>query len=376
MNLGLHIAAIGGDPGGAEAVAPVLAALQAPGVTLHAFAYRQAVEIWRARVAGVQAVSEAATVEDCEGMLRECGAEVLLLSTSSNGIDLEKKFTQAARTLAVPSVAVLDLWTNYRSRFADADGELAFLPDRIAIMDERAREEMRGVGIPAERLVLTGQPAFDELAAWKRQADPTSRAAIRNAFGVIADELFVVFGSQPLSATYGDDTGRPGHPGFTEDSVAALMVGALDAIALETGRRIVLLVRPHPREMADAHSRLISDAIRISVSTAHHRRELMLAADLVVGMNSAFLLEATVLGCRTLSLQPGLRLHESLPTNLCGATPVVSDPAQLQPALRCALFANEAAACTPAFPQESRAAEKVAALVRSLANTSPAHHGN
>ena len=100
------------------------------------------------------------------------------------------------------------------------------------------------------------------------------------------------------------------------------------------------------------------------------------SADLVVGMNSAFLLEAAVLGCRTLSLQPGLRLHESLPTNLCGATPVVSDPAQAQPALRRALFANEAAAGTSVFPQESRAAEKVAALVRSLANTSPAHHGN
>ncbi len=376
MMPGLQVAAIGGDPGGAEAVAPVLAALQSPGVTLHAFAYRQAVEIWRARGAGVQAVSEAATVEDCEGMLRECGADVLLMSTSSNGIDLEKKFTQAARVLAVPSVAVLDLWTNYRSRFANGKGELAFLPDRIAIMDERARSEMIKVGIPAESLVVTGQPAFDELAAWKRQADPNSRAAIRNAFGVNSDELLVVFGSQPLVATHGDDTSRPGHPGFTEDGVAALLGGALDAIALETGRRVVLLVRPHPRETEDAHSGLKSDAIRIGVSTAHHRREVMLAADLVVGMNSAFLLEATVLGCRTLSLQPGLRSSESLPTNLCGATAVVSDPAQVLPALHRALFANEAAAGTPTFPQESRAAEKVAALVRSLANTSPAHHGN
>ena len=103
----------------------------------------------------------------------------------------------------------------------------------------------------------------------------------------------------------------------------------------------------------------------------------MLTANLVVGMNSAFLLEAAVLGCRTLSLQPGLRSHESLPTNLCGATPVVSEAAQLQPELRRALFsAGPTASAAPAFPQDSRAAEKVAALVRSLANPCPTHHGN
>ena len=266
MKPGLHIAVIGGDPGGAEAIAPVLSALPAPDVTLHAFAYRQAMEIWRARGVAVQTVDETATVEDCANLLRGCGAAVLLLSTSSNGIDLEKKFTQAARALAVPSVAVLDLWTNYRSRFADAAGELAFLPDRVAIMDERARSEMTGLGFPADRLVVTGQPAFDELAAWKREADPAFRSAIRKSFGVEEGELFVVFGSQPLADTYGDDTSLPGHPGYTEDTVGALLVGALEAIARESGGRIFLLIRPHPRETAHAHSSVRSDAIR----TAFH----------------------------------------------------------------------------------------------------------
>ncbi len=370
MTPGIHVAVIGGDPGGAEAVAPVLGALQSPDVTLHAFGYRQASAIWQSRGVDVRSVEEAATVGDCAALLRGCGADVLLLSTSSNGIDLEKKFVQAARELGVPSVAVLDLWTNYRCRFADASGAMAFLPDRVAIMDERAREEMAALDFPLERLVVTGQPAFDELAAWKRQAGIGFRAAIRESFGVQAGERFVVFGSQPLAAIYGDDTSRPGHPGYTEAVVVERLAAALEVVARESSVGIFLLIRPHPRESAQAHAAVKSDAIRIAVSSDHHRRELMLSADLVVGMTSAFLLEAVVLGCRTLSLQPGLRTRECLPTNLFGATPVVSDDAEIVPALRRALSATgPAASGAPAIPQDSRAAEKVAALVRSLACT-------
>jgi hypothetical protein len=68
-------------------------------------------------------------------------------------LDLEKQFIAQARDRRVPSVTVLDFWMNYAPRFADADGELSCMPDRIAVMDEQARSEMRAAGFESARIV-------------------------------------------------------------------------------------------------------------------------------------------------------------------------------------------------------------------------------
>jgi len=331
MNDGPHIVAVSGDPGGAEALAPVLLALQATDTKLRLFAYHQAQAMWRARGLDFASLPTETTEADAVSLLQSSEADLLLVSTSMNGVNLERKFTAAARTLGLPSLGVLDLWTNYRARFLDDRGEMALVPDRLAIMDERARQEMMAEGFEPERLVVAGQPAFEEVVRWRTEAPEDLHRKIRLSLKVDESEWLVVFGSQPLSRLAEQDGAAS--LGYTEQTVLPMLIEALEKIATRSGRAITLLIRPHPRESEADYAPFRSPAISILVSMAGHRREIALAADVVVGMNSAFLIEACYLGCATLSLQPGLRLPDSLPTNLAGWSRAVYRAEHVEPAL-------------------------------------------
>ena len=67
-----------------------------------------------------------------------------------------------------------------------------------------------------------------------------------------------------------------------------------------------------------------------------------MAADLVVGMHSMALVEACLLGRPVLSVQPGLRFADPLPTNRLGASRAVYRHEDLLPALD-ELLSNSAA---------------------------------
>src|SRR5439155_24583382 len=104
-------------------------------------------------------------------------------------------------------------------RFADAKGELRYVPDCIAIMDELARQEMITDGLKDARLVVTGQPAFDELAALPRSTTAPQRRAIRQMLGVADDERMVLFASEPIAKILGTEPSQPPYPGCTAHTV-------------------------------------------------------------------------------------------------------------------------------------------------------------
>ena len=84
---------------------------------------------------------------------------VFTSATSLPQLDMtEKHLWRWARQQRIPSVAVLDQWQNYAARFSGLGPEehLAYLPDWIAAMDERAKHGLVAEGLPAERVVVTG----------------------------------------------------------------------------------------------------------------------------------------------------------------------------------------------------------------------------
>jgi hypothetical protein len=369
--------AVAGDAGGANAVAPVVTALQTTeGYRVRGLAYRQARTVWARRGIVFEELSEATTTEDAAQLLREARTALLLTGTSVNGVDLEKRFLAAARLQAVPSLAVLDFWSNYALRFADQDGSLVLLPDRIAIMDEQAREEMSAEGFPANLLAITGQPAFDGLVTCRQQATPARRAAVRAALGVAPDEQMVLFASQPLAAFYGMDTRSSAYPGYTERTVLDTLVPALERITRRRGRRVVLVIRPHPREDAADLQRWRGQVLRIVLSEAGDGREVALASDLVTGMSSMLLVEACLMGCIVVSLQPGLRSADPLPTNRQGLSRALYQESEVEPVLEGLLFDQQARADAVGRLRSDLfipdAAERVVRLIGSMLATKKA----
>ena len=292
----------------------------------------------------------------------------MLLGISVNGVDLEKRFVAAASRLGVPTLAVLDFWSVYRERFADATGRLAYLPDRVAVMDRPARDGVVAAGVPAERVTVTGQPAFDELFAYRAGVTESRRAACRDRWGCGAGERVVVFFSQPLANL--TPPGHPRYPGYTEHEAVGLVADACDRAETEAGTPVVLVLRPHPRESADELVRSASRAGRVVLDEEGDRRAAALAADLVCGMTTVVLVEACLLGCVTLSVQPGLCLPDALTTNLTGATRSVYKTAGVAPFVRDLLFdpATRAAAVTATgrFRHEPGAADRVVQVFDEL----------
>ena len=362
----IQIVAVSGDPGGAEALAPVLADLEANNAVAKVYAYRQAQSVWAARGLSYTALSEQTDEVACANILRQDQPDLLLTSTSVNGVDLERKFTAAAKVSGIPSLAVLDMWSNYRSRFSNESGDLAFLADRVAVMDERAKTEMVAEGIAEERLVITGQPAFEDIASWKKAAPSDLRQTVRAALEISETDLLVVFGSQPISSLLGSDPSAPDHIGYTERTVILLLIEALENIGNALHRQIALLIRPHPREVTDSFTWMPATKIQILVSSRFHRREIALAADVVTGMNSAFLIESSCLGCPTVSLQPGLRQHDTLPSGGFGVIHAIYDSIEIQPVLQQFLL-NKPSAQPRSEPSQAQSAkDNILTLIRGM----------
>ncbi len=365
-----RIVAIAGDPGGAAAVAPVLELLSQEGRSLHALAYRQAVANWRGRGLEVEELAHSTNLEQAQRYLGDFRADILLTATSDNGVNLEKPFIAAARRLGIPSLAVMDHWMNYRLRFANEKGELAYLPDRVAIMDEQAREEMLADGLDAGRLAVTGQPAFDELASLRRSITPQQRQAVRQLLGVARDERMVLFASEPISTICGTEPSQPLYPGYTERTVLRDLAAALGRIAERRTEKIVLVVRPHPLDNPESLRLSANPPLRLVVDSRGQGREVVLAADLVTGMTTMLLVEACLLGCVVLSVQPGARLADALPTNRWGVSRGIYRAEDIEPALTSLLFDEtarvDAVARTANIRIEPGAAKRIVHLLDSL----------
>jgi len=313
-----RIAVICGDAGGVNAIIPVIRLLMDdPLIYLTIFSYRESRKILRDK--GIQYTELEETIDSDEAakILRTCRADLLFLDTSLNSLahtsmELEKLFIFAARNLGIPSFSVLDYWSNYTIRFSDNKKNLIYLPDKIAIMDKLAFDEMISEKFPPETLIITGQPAFTELAEWRTSFTQTRKDRIFRSHAINLDDVLVVFASEPVFS------GHPLHtqyPGYTEETVLTSLIGALETIQSEISTHIVLVIRPHPKEDPEKFKGVTSNRIRIIISTEEPTRDVVMSAHLVTGITSTILIEAAMLGCIVASLQPGLITKDILPTN-------------------------------------------------------------
>jgi UDP-N-acetylglucosamine 2-epimerase len=321
-------------------------------------------------------LAETTTIADALAELRAAQPSVCLTATSFNGINLEKWFIAAARHLRIPSLTVLDFWSNYRCRFADDRGALAFVPDTIAVMDEQARSEMIQLGFDPSRLCVTGQPAFDRLNALRQGDTSEARSSVRTRLGIQPEDRMVLFVSQPsLAHLFGaGDNGE-----YRARSILALLTAALDRISRRHDKPMVLVVRPHPREQMQLLGLPTVQGMRVLADSEGDRAAVALAADLIVGMTSVLLVEACLLSKVVVSLQPGLDGPDVLPSNRWGMSQAVYREEEIEPVVERMLLnpaaRAEAEAKLAEWHHEGGAAERVVRLLDSLSVGRVVTHG-
>jgi hypothetical protein len=311
------------DPGGANAVVPLAPILAERGHEVLLYGKDAALKQYLAYGQAGLDLAEAApemSVDSYAGFLQQLAPDFLITATGSDDF-AEKLLWQAAERLAIPSFAILDHWFNYGIRFSpyklveqelyEQDKRHPFLPSRILVMDDEVREAMIQEGFAPERILVSGQPHFDSLRQQAERFSAEDVKQYRAQQGIAETDFLLCFISENITEPdKGDDLDQY-YWGYTERSVFCELLDALQAATAASGRKVHVVVKPHPNETFDAYSDLIAakagDMVSASIDTAVHPVKLCKAVDLVCGMSSMVLVEAVILGLLVLSVQIGLR---------------------------------------------------------------------
>ena len=203
-----------------------------------------------------------------------------------------------------PSLYVLDFWLNYWQRFSSpGKKDFAYLPTRICVMDDTARDEMIAEGFPPERLVVTGNPHFDHFAdTVTRENEEAAR---------------ILFVSQPIRAV----ADLSGYAQAAHDEYAALA----DVLhALETlPERYYVSLRLHPKEPADKYEAYLGPRVRRAPEPT--LGEALSHSGLIIGISSPVLLQAVAADKKVLSYEPNLAGKDPLVSNRVGVTTLIRD---------------------------------------------------
>jgi hypothetical protein len=304
----MRLLALAGDAGGAHALAPVIKKLKKmSGVGVDCRAYAAALVLWE---------KESLAPVQISGM-PEDPYDAFLLGTSVQPECWELKLVEHARSRSIRTICMMDSWENYWKRFTGPVGQ-RILPDRIAVTDEKVKAEMEKSNFPADRLFITGNPAFEGLRSFSTPAKKReSRRRLATKIGLAWNTLIFLYVSQPLSQLWDRAV-----LGFLENEVSDTVVLAIDRLLKIHDCRGCLVYLLHPRERGVVPCLPAIDGSRLGIhvwnGTDVDSREIIMGCDLVIGMNSIMLMEACLLGKTVISYLPGIRIPDTLPCNRFG----------------------------------------------------------
>jgi hypothetical protein len=236
-----------------------------------------------------------------------------------------------ARQREIPSLAVLDSWCNYELRFSGPSTRerWRYLPDLIAVMDEQARAELIRLGVDERQVIVTGHPGLDEIPELI-QAGPRLREKVSRRLEVDSESCWILFISENGEEVYAEFPDL--HLGYTEVDVFRMLYPVVRSLPAQS--RLTFIVRRHPGEFLPKYPSEagVPSWMRYDES-GENPRELVLSADIVVGISSTLLLEAYLMSKRVISVQPCMKGEDPFILTRMGLVPLVRNREELEIAL-------------------------------------------
>ncbi len=308
------------DPGGANAIIPLIDPLKGKGFDISLFGKNTALEKYAK--AGLLALNINEHIDDIkpdliEEFLAKERPDFIITGTSA-GDFTEKYLWKAAEKLRVPSFAILDQWINYGIRFSryttaeigeyEKDKSHPYLPSRILVMDAYAREEAIKDGIDPSKILVSGQPYFETLL--KEKVSSERLKDLRSRLGIGSDDLIVTFASEPVSKDYKND-----YWGFNEKTILKELFEGVKEVSKRFEKKISIIIKVHPREDEDGFEGIASDTenVKIIIDRDSKPMDLILISYVVAGMSSMFLIEAAIIGKPVLSILIGMNKERETP---------------------------------------------------------------
>lgn len=204
------------------------------------------------------------------------------------------EWVRAARVAKVPTCLLVASWDNLTNK-----GRIHLLPDRVVVWNEfQKKEALKMHGVPAETVVITGAQLYDE---WFERKSSRDYESFCRAFGFDPAKPTILYCGSSI---------------FIARNEAEFVKAWLDQVRSSADpalRSANILVRPHPMHQVPFDEFDVSPYERVAVhprtggmpvlesgkadffDALHH-------CSLVVGINTSALIEAAIVGKRSLTV--------------------------------------------------------------------------
>ena len=306
------------DPGGMNALIPIIMKTSNK-YQVFAFGKDYALECYQKRrgncIKDIMEYCSEVSEECLYNLLGEVVPDLIITGTSSDDFT-EKYLWMAAKRKGIKTIALIDSWVNYAVRFSqyslcdmpiNPKYDLKYLPNYIFTIDNFSKQEMLKVGIPEERIYVTGQPHLEYIKNCILEVPDEEVKSYRQKIGCLNNTKLVVFASDNISDSF-SDTDNGLFWGYNEKTIFPYVYEGLSMAQLR-GEQFVLLIRPHPKEDANFWYKVCKEkkGMKIIVDNRTIGDIVLRAADLIISMQSMFLVEAALVGKQIISLQIGLK---------------------------------------------------------------------
>lgn len=310
------------DPGGAQAIIPVIKELIIQGHEAIAIIDGPACVLFDQHAIPYEKGS-VYTNEELKARINEIDPGAFLAGTSGSYDSIDKRIIKELGT-TVQRLYVMDFWNNYRLRFQFSKDDPFLFETMIAVIDEKMRDEMIKEGFPADSIKVTGSPYLE----YCTEHIPPERE----------NPAKLLYISQPVSELAG-----------FEDYNELLVLKRLAHLITKLPENYTLLVRPHPRESTAKFSSYMSERIQLSQSTS--LEEDLAGSHTVIGLFSPVLLQAALLRKNVISYQWGPHKGSFFPLELADLLSIVSDDETLR---ACILEEGKPQHTLPSFKGSTR----------------------
>ena len=195
------------------------------------------------------------------------------------GLQLDKKLHEWGKNKGIEVVSIIDHWSWYLDGYM-MNGKVD-LPDHILVNDNLAYDDCINQGIPANRLLIGGNPVLEEIILTKK-TKYIDRSKLKNNYS-FPDGRLIVFISEDLR----DDSDIVKHINFVDEYT---LLEEIIKLILPSDH---LMIKMHPSEKIDKYDSYVSKSVSvISTIDVHNLNQL---ADVVIGIGSFLLLELAML---------------------------------------------------------------------------------
>lgn len=344
------------DPGGANTVAPLYKELIKKGYNVNLYGKDVALNKYHQyglNGIDINNVLSNVSQKEIQKFLKLEIPDFIITGTSADDFT-EKYLWKSAEELGIPSFAILDQWINYGLRFSkfnvselkeyEKKKEHIYLPYKILVMDNYAKEQMIKEGIEEDRILVSGHPYFDYLLSQKEIITNKIIKDFRRNIGCNEGDYIITYVSEPISETYNESDESEHYWGYSERTVFKEFISILNAAVEKSDKKIKFIIRLHPKENENNYNDLIDNInnnISIMVDKKLDGFELMCASNLICGMSSMFLIEGAVLGIPIVSMQMGLKRDNPFILDRIGIVKSILYKEELEEKIKKIILENE-----------------------------------